>query len=196
MNTKKLVTSLKRGSPTILSCLGTIGVVTTVVMAVHATPKALSQIHKDSRNNHDGDPYAYTKLEAVESAAIYYIPTAVTGAATIACIFGANVLSKKQQASLTSAYALLNESFGDYKSKLKEIYGEEAHNQIIDSIAKEKTRDVYLYCPGVISDSSSLDFDGHNPEDNRLFYDSFSRRYFESTISKVLQAEYHLNRNW
>ena len=27
------------------------------------------------------------------------------------------------------------------------------------------------------------------------FYDAFSRRYFESTIAQVLEAEYHLNRN-
>ena len=34
------------------------------------------------------------------------------------------------------------------------------------------------------------------PEVSRTFYDSFSQRYFESTIEKVIQAEYHLNRNF
>ena len=29
-----------------------------------------------------------------------------------------------------------------------------------------------------------------------MFYDPISERYFESTIGKVLQAEYHLNRNF
>ena len=29
-----------------------------------------------------------------------------------------------------------------------------------------------------------------------LFYDSFSKRYFQSTIEQVIQAEYHLNRNF
>lgn len=29
-----------------------------------------------------------------------------------------------------------------------------------------------------------------------LFYDGYSQRYFESKISQVLQAEYHLNRNF
>ena len=37
--------------------------------------------------------------------------------------------------------------------------------------------------------------DERNPDDMRLFYDAFSRRYFESTIAQVLEAEYHLNRN-
>jgi len=30
----------------------------------------------------------------------------------------------------------------------------------------------------------------------RLFYDSFSKRHFKATLSQVLQAEYHLNRNY
>ena len=34
------------------------------------------------------------------------------------------------------------------------------------------------------------------PEIVRTFYDAFSQRHFESTISKVIQAEYHLNRNF
>ena len=48
-----------------------------------------------------------------------------------------NVLSKRQQAALTSAYALLNDSYNNYKDKLKELYGEEAHQKIVDAIAAE-----------------------------------------------------------
>ena len=53
--------SLKRGSPTILTCVGAVGFVATVVMAVRATPKAVKLIENDSLKQHDGDPYAYTK---------------------------------------------------------------------------------------------------------------------------------------
>ena len=122
----KIGRSLKKASPTILTCIGAVGVVATAVLAVKATPKADGLIKADSRRNHDGDPYAATKLEAVKSCWKCYIPAATTGIATIICIFGANTLNKKQQ---------------------------------------------------------------------RLFYDSFSKRYFQATISQVLQAEYHINRN-
>lgn len=104
VNTRKL----KKFSPTVLSCAGAAGVVGTSVLAVKATPKALRKIRADSRNAHN-DPDAYTKLEAIQSAWIYYIPSVVMGAATMICIFGANVLNKHQQAAITSAYALLNE---------------------------------------------------------------------------------------
>lgn len=114
----KIGRSLKKASPTILTCIGAAGVVATAALAVKATPKADSLIKADSRRNHDGDPYAATKLEAVKSCWKCYIPAAATGVATIICIFGANTLNKKQQASLASAYALVNRSYSDYKHML------------------------------------------------------------------------------
>ena len=131
---------LRKASPTILSGLGAAGVIVTSVLAVRATPKALRKIRADSKTNHDGDPEAYSKLEAVKSAWVCYIPAAISGTATIFCIFGANMLNKRQQAALTSAYALLNDSYNNYKDKLKELYGEEAHQKIVDAIAAERLR--------------------------------------------------------
>lgn len=149
---------LRKASPTILSGLGAAGVIVTSVLAVRATPKALRKIRADSKTNHDGDPEAYSKLEAVKSAWVCYIPAAISGTATIFCIFGANVLSKRQQAALTSAYVLLNDSYNNYKDKLKELYGEEAHQKIVDAIAAEKAKDVYITSTGLVR-NSSLDFE-------------------------------------
>lgn len=188
---------IKKYSPVALSCIASVGVVVTTVVAVKATPKAMVKIHADSRKNHDGDPYAYTKKEAVASAWKCYIPAVAIGASTIACIMGANALNRRQQAALTSAYALVQNSYKEYKDKLKELYGEEAHNAIVDSIMSEKCKDVSIYTPGIWASPSSLDFgEGMEPEVVRTFYDSFSQRYFETTIEKVIQAEYHLNRNF
>lgn len=187
--------NLRNASPTLLTCLGAIGTITTSILAVKATPKAIRKIRSDSCINHDGDPDGYTKTEAVKSAWVYYVPATIAGVSTIVCIFGANVLNKRQQASLSSAYALISSSYQEYKDKLKELYGEEAHQKIVDSIAVEKAKNIYPYA-NTICESSSLCFDERNPEDVRLFYDTFSKRYFESTIPQVLEAEYHLNRNW
>lgn len=191
----KSVIQLKRGSPTILTCLGVAGLVATTVSAVIATPKAIEKIKKDSLINHNGDPCGYSKTEAIKSAWVYYIPSTIMGVSTIICIVGANVLNRHQQASLSSAYALINKSYNEYKEKLKELYGEEAHQKIIDFIAAEKAEDVYI-SSGNFFGTSSLSFGERNPEDIRLFYDTFSKRYFESTVPQVLEAEYHLNRNW
>lgn len=190
----KVGRAIKKATPTILTCIGAIGVVATAVMAVKATPKALELVKADSRKNHDGDPNAATKLEAVKSCWKCYIPAAVTGAATITCIFGANILNRRQQATLTSAYALVSRSYDDYKRKVKEVYGKEAHEKIMQSLAVEKSDPPHIHASAFLSDSS-LDFEDAG-EEERLFYDPFSERYFQATISQVLQAEYHLNRNF
>lgn len=185
---------LKKSSPTILTCIGAVGVVATAVMAAKATPKAVQLVRDNSRINHDGDPNAYTKKEAVMACWKCYIPTAVVGGSTIACIFGANALNRRQQAALASAYGLVSRAYQDYKRKVKENFGEAAHRDIMRQIAAEHSNNLSPYVPG-IAGTTSLEFEGANEED-RLFYDAFSERYFHATISQVLQAEYHLNRNF
>ena len=81
----------RKYSPMTLSCVASVGVIVTAVEAVKDTPKALSLVMEDSRKNHDGDPYAYTKKEAIASAWKCYIPAAAFGVSTIACIMSANV---------------------------------------------------------------------------------------------------------
>jgi len=192
---QKLGHALRKALPTILTCAGAVGVVATVVLAVKATPKALEQVEADSRENHNGDPNAAAKLEVVKSCWKHYVPAAVTGAASLACFFSANALNRRQQVALTSAYTLVAGSYADYQRKLKEMYGKEAHEKIMASVAAERVDpDHTIYASGLLR-SYSLDFEDAD-EEERLFYDSFSNRYFTSTIGKVLQAEYHLNRNF
>ena len=186
----KSAVCLKRNSPTILTVIAAVGVVGTTVAAIKATPKAMKLLEKASDEKND----ELTKLEVVKIAAPVYIPTVVIGVSTIACMFGANALNRKQQAALVSAYALVSNSYKEYKDKLKELYGEEAHQNIVDSIVKEKAKDVKISSESLCC-MSSLDV---NEDESaiRLFYDEFSQRYFESTLAKVVQAEYHLNRNF
>lgn len=185
----------KKSSSTILTCLGAIGVVATAVMTAKATPEAVRRIRADSQKHHDKNPDAYTTWEAVQSAWVCYVPSALLGISTIACIVGANALNKRQQAAIVSAYTLVDSTYRQYRGKVKDFFGDEADLKIMDSIRKEPCEDVCISTYGLAC-SSSLDFDKDGPKDIRLFYDSFSKRYFESTVDKVLQAEYHLNRNF
>ena len=164
---------LKRNGSTILTVLGGAGVVATAVTAVKATPKAIKLIEVYEEQKGED----LTTLEKIKVAGPHYIPSILIGAGTIACIFGANVLNKRNQASLMSAYALIDSSCKEYKKKVKELYGEEAHKEVISSIAKDKYTD-----------------DIHVSDDKQLFYDEFSHRYFESTLEDVIKAEYNTNR--
>lgn len=181
---------LKRNASTILTSIGGVGVVATAVMAVRATPKALRYLEEAKKEKGED----LTKLEMVRVAGPIYIPTIVMGASTIACIFSSNVLNKRHQAALMSAYALVDTSYKEYKGKLKELYGEEAHNEIVEAIAVEKAEEKYIR-GGYFGSSCDLSAD-ERTGDRVLFYDEYSQRYFESTIEQVMNAEYHLNRNY
>lgn len=167
---------LRRNGSTILTCLGGVGVIATSVMAAVATPKALELVRLAEEEKQD----RLTKTEVVIATAPAYIPTIVMGAATIACIFGANMLNTRQQAAITSAYALLDSSYKEYKKKVDELYGEDAGRRVRGEIAK----DSYNESEVVVED-----------KEKQLFYDLFSDRYFESTIEDVQRAEYRVNRH-
>lgn len=178
----------KKNVSLFLTCVGAVGVVATAVVTARATVKAV-HILEEAEEDHE-----LSKKEKFMAVAPSYIPAVVLGASTLACIFGANVLNQKYQASLMSAYALVNSSYNDYKRKLKELYGEDAHTKIVDELAIEKADKIYIRADSFIG-GSYLAIDGENAE-KKLFYDEFSKRYFEASVEQVLSAEYHLNRNY
>lgn len=180
---------LKKNSATILTVAAAAGVITTSVLSAKAAIKASRILaHKEEEK---GEKLTFE--ETISAVWTIYILPIVAGVSTIACVFGANILNQRQQASLASAYALIENSYKEYKAKLKELYGEEAHNNIIDAIAAKKCEDVYISAGGL---ESAYNQEIESDTEPRLFYDEYSGRYFESTIEKVLLAEYHLNRNY
>lgn len=163
-----------RNASTLLTVAGGVGVVATAVMAARATPKVLILLEEAKKQKGE----ELTTIEKIKTAGPAYIPSVVVGASTIACVFGANILNKKQQAALMSAYALLDSSYQDYKKKVNELYGEDADVTVRRDLAKDNYDSV----------------DNEIEKDKMLFYDEFSERYFESTMETVLKAEYEINR--
>jgi hypothetical protein len=178
---------LKRASPTILTYVAAIGVVATSVMAVKATPKAMMLLEQAT----DEKGEELTKLEVVRVAGPVYIPALAIGVSTISCIFGANVLNKRNQASLISAYAMLSESYQQYRRAANVVYGEDADARIKAEMAK----DTYVSGVGMFNNVSVYSPDMDPESEKILCYDLFSQRYFTSTMAAVLNAEYHINRN-
>ena len=194
---------LKRHSPLILTCLGAVGMVATVVTAVKATPKALILVQDEVvRRNEETIKEILDKKQQSESMIInlkpvdtikatwkVYIPTAVIGGATLFCIFGAHVLNKQTQTALIGAYGLINQAYTRYRKAAKTVYGEDADKNIIAEVIKDS--DVWDPTNGCQIYFSGLD----DKSEKVLFYDLFSKRYFESTLANVINAEYHANRN-
>lgn len=182
----KNLTRLRRLSPAILTTLGILGVVGTAATAVKATPKALKliKIREEELKTDKLEP-----MELVRVSWKCYIPSALIGAGTIACIVGIGIIDRRNQAALASAYAMLNESYKQYRQATKKVYGNDADNKIHAEMAKDAmvhTSDwgYQVYNMDMDSDSEKL-----------LFYDLTTKRYFTTTMAAVLNAEYHINRN-
>lgn len=182
---------IQRNSATVLAIAGAVGVVATVVTTTRAAPKAIRLLNEaKERENHE-----LTIWQKMQVAIPAYIPVILTGSATIFCILSSNILNKASQASLMSAYMLLDQSHKDYQRKLKELYGQEVHDRIIESLTIEKAEKVSHYACGVW-DVIDLSVDLSNCGPTLLFYDRLSERFFEATLEAVLSAEYHINRNY
>lgn len=161
-------TFLKRHSSTILTVMGAIGVGATAVIAVKDTPKALKIL--DEAEQEKGEEL--TVKEKIITAGPVYIPAIAVGVSTIACIFGANALNKRNQAALMSAYALLDQSYKDYKRKVSDIYGEDADKKIIEEVTKEELE----------PRDNTDDTDDSNVV---TIFDGTTMRSFESVLDKI-----------
>ena len=178
---------LRKHSPAILTCLGAAGVIATAVMSVRSTPKAMQLLAAAT----DEKGEALTKAETIIVAGPSYIPAAMIGLSTIVCILGANTLNHRQQASLMSAYTMLHRSYRQYRNAANKVFGEDADSKIQVELAS----DANVFGMGLFESYSlySLDEDQHS--ERVTFYDSYSDRYFETTMAAVLNAQYHTNRN-
>lgn len=164
---------IKRNSATILTCVGAVGVAATAIVSAKNTIKAVELLKKKE----DTD-VKLSKKEIIKLTAPAYIPTVIVGMSTMACIFGANILNKRTQASLVSAYALLDQSYRDYREKVKEICGEESSKEIKESMAKLQ-----------YNDSKECIKD----EGKQLFFDFNGLQFFNSTMEEVTRAENAVN---
>lgn len=176
MNVKvqKIVRWTKKHLPDFLTVFGAAGVIGTAYLAAKASPLATEEKFIDR--------------------AKHYIPAAGVGLVTIGCIGGSLHLSKRQNAALVGACTIAAKNLDEYKGAVKELFGEEASAQVVEKISAEKAKDVDIWTTDLCG-TSSLDF-GDELEETHMFCDTFSGRYFESTISRVLQAQYYLNRNF
>lgn len=168
---------LRRSSPTILCCFAMAGVAGTAVAAAKASPKALKMLE-----DAEAEQGELTVVEKIITVAPVYIPTIAVGTGTILCIFGANVLNRRQQAHFMSAYALMNNYYKSYREKLMELYGEEADIRIRNAMARERCNFHQL----------RLDV----PDGKVIFYDEISGESIVRYEREIMDAEYHLNRNF
>lgn len=180
-NLAKFALNLKNGavkhSPEILMGIGIAGMITTTVMAVKATPKAITLLE-------DGALDEKKPVDVIKITWKCYIPAIITGAISVTCLIGASSVNLRRNAALATAYTLSESTLREYQKKMVETIGEKKEQAVRDAVAKERIEkspvektEVFITAKG-----------------NNLCFDTVSGRYFKSDIEKLKQTINELNR--
>ena len=172
--------SIVRHSPEILTGVGIAGMLTTTVLAVRATPKALRSI--EDAEYEKGEKL--TIPETVQTCWRYYVPAAVTGVAATACLIGASNVHLRRNAALAAAYKLSETALDEYREKVIETIGEKKERNVRDKVAEQQVKNNPARQSEVIVTGNG---------DTR-FFDPMSGRHFTSNIEKIKKAENELNK--
>lgn len=172
--------SMKKNMPTILTSIAITGGITTTVLAVKATPKALELIEERKK---ELDVEKLEPVELVKTTWKCYIPAALTGSFSIACAIGANSQHSKRNAALAAAYKLSETAVTEYKDAITEVVGEKKAKQVKEQIDKKHIENNPVSSTQVIVTGKG----------KSLCYDHWSGRYFESDIETIRRAANNIN---
>ena len=171
---------LKR-APEILTAVGITGMITTTVLAVKATPKAIRLLDKKKE---ELETDSLTPAEVVKTTWKCYIPAAVVGATSIGCMIGATTTNSRRNAALAAACKISETAFTEYREKVVETVGEKKEREIREKVSQQKVDDHPVSQSQVyITDMGET-----------LFCEPVSKRYFKHDITKIKKIINELNR--
>lgn len=187
MNTKgfnlfaqKVFRSIQKHSPEILMSVGIGGMITSTILAVRATPKALILLEQRKKESEE----ELKPLDYVKTTWKCYIPAVISGLGGAACLIFSNSVNARRNAALTTAYAISETALKEYQEKVIETIGEKKEQTVRDAIAKTKIDNNPVEKREVIITNSG----------DTLCYDAISGRYFKSDIEKIRKSVNELNK--
>lgn len=179
--TKDIRKFASKRSPEILTGIGIAGMITTTILAVRATPKALELIEEQKEEESVDE---LSSFEVVKVAWKPYIPAMVTCIASTACLIGASSVNTKRNAALATAYKLSETALSEYRDKVVETIGEKKERIVRDKVAEERVKKNPVSKNEVIVTGNG----------KTLCFDPISGRYFMCSIETIKKAENTLNK--
>ena len=183
---------LNRNAPTILTFSGVAGFALTTALAIRATSKAqntFSEIQKDVAETKaavvNEEPLeqqkalVHTYLKSSVKLAELYWPVLVSGSASIVCVLAAHNMMAKRQASLVAAYTALDASYKAYRSRVREVVGEEKERELYQ-------KGGWDLCTAVAEGTEAEHCDGVMPSPYSRFFDEFSCNWTKTPESNLM----------
>lgn len=171
---------ISKHSPEILVGVGIAGMCATTVLAVKATPKALQLIEEKKKEERKDE---LTPVEVVQTCWKTYVPAAVTGVVSVACLIGSSSVSARRNAALATAYTISETALRDYREKVVETIGEKKEQAVREKVAQKKIDETQIVPSQIIMTGAG----------KTLFLDPISNRAFESDLETVRRIINDLN---
>lgn len=181
---KSICRSISNHSPEILTGFGIAGMITTTVLAVKATPKALSLIENKKEELELTESEKLRPVETIKATWKCYVPAMVTGVSSVACLVGASSVNARRNAALATAYNLSATALSEYKEKVLETVGEKKEQIIRNKVAEDKVNKEPVNPSAIIVSGNG----------NTRCFDTITKRRFTSDIETIRRIVNELNR--
>jgi hypothetical protein len=169
--------AVKHNSPAILTGFAVGGVISTAVLTARAT---ISAVRRVDQTESEADK-KLTKTEVFRLVWPLYIPPVLAGLATAGCAIGSQSVNARRQAALVGAFTISEGAFQEYRDQVVEALGETKERKVRDAVVQKKVDD---------NPPSTVMVIGAG---NVLCLDTYTGRYFESTMEQIRAAENDFN---
>lgn len=175
----KTKSTVSKHSPEILTGIGIAGMITSTILAVKATPKAVAII-QNKKNKKEKQ----TTIDIIKSTWKLYIPSISCGVGGVLCILSGSRINAKRSAALATAYTISEKTLKTYRDKVIETIGEKKEKNIRQSIQQDEIdKNPPVESKIVLTQKG-----------NTLIKDEYSGRYFRSDLDTIRKASNELNR--
>lgn len=179
-------------SPSILTAVGTIGAISTAVLATRAGFRvgmdASTQYHDEYIDTGQCNDTLLTSKHIAQTYWKEFVPPVVVGAVTLAAIIGANRIGTRRAAALAAAFTISEKMAEEYRQKVVDTIGARKEELVRSDVARDRLER---------ADGVETLILG---EGEIIFYDSWSDRAFPSTRMRVDEAvnrvNHQINQTW
>lgn len=165
-------TNISKNMPSILTGIGIAGFITSTVLAIRSTPKAVEMLKK-----------AKTNKEKAKILAVQYGPSVIAAIGASAAVVEANHIHLQREAAFGTALTISECYAKRCRDKIIEEYGRDTLDEIEEKVAKD------------VASSHELDGEAnYNIDDRRVwFIDPFGRQWL-AELETVKSVVNELNR--
>lgn len=178
---KNAAKGIQLRSPMILTGFAVGGLVSTAVLTARAAVKANEILVSAEVEQIEADQ-GLTTRDKIRLVWTQYIPPFIVGASTITCIIGAQSINARRQAALAGAFMITENAFQEYKDQVVDSFGSNKEKKVRDDVVQKKVTENPPPENLTILESGNV-----------LCVDTYTGRYFESTIEKIRKAQNDFN---